>query len=218
MEFWLDTTKLDVIESADRLGVLFGATTNPSIISKSGERLEDVLRSILSVQEGPVTAQVVAKDAEGMIQQAKLLRKLSKRIIIKIPVTKAGLEATAFLSSRNIPTMVTVVFDSNQVVMAALAGATYVAPYLGRIQKSGKDSLKVLRDMQSIIDNQSFSTKIIAASIKSPDIVSECARLSVSAVTVPESVFKKMLPHSQTTAGIEKFSDDWKKAKRSDLF
>ena len=218
MELWLDTTDLELISSAKEQGWLHGVTTNPSIIAKSKNTFEETLRILLDVQPGPVTAQVIAKDTKGMLEQADKLHSFSKRIIIKIPATPEGFAATSELAKRNIFTMVTVVFDPTQVLLAASVGATYVAPYLGRIEKIGNDPVAVLRSMQSIIEKNNWNTKLIAASIKSKEIISACAEIGIGAITLPAEMVVELRSHSETTKSISAFEKDWENMTTPDIF
>lgn len=219
MEIWLDTTNHEAVEKAARLGILTGVTTNPSLIAKDPRPINIIIENLLDIldnQEGPVAVQVVADDAATMIEQGERLHDISDRIIVKVPVTKAGLEAIHILSGDYVPTMATVVFNAKQALMAAMAGADYVAPYVGRIEKSGQDPWKVLTEITTIYKNYDISTKIIAASLGSVEQVMKCAELHVPAVTIRESIFNDLIEDDNLTLdSLAQFDAEWKKQSKS---
>ncbi len=214
MEIWLDTSDLELIGKAKEMGILYGVTTNPSIVAKSNESLEGLLEKLLQVQKGPVTAQVTADNAEKMIQQGEALYQFSNRMIVKVPVTKEGLKAIHALTQRQIPTMATAVFDPNQVLLAASAGATYIAPYFSSICESDRDGPQLFKAMQEILDRYKFPSKLLAASLKTGDQVRECAAVGVHAVTLNKDVFLLFInDHPETMKRIDRFAKDWKTVK-----
>jgi transaldolase len=218
MEIWLDTVNVQAIQQANQFGILAGITTNPSIIADAKRDLEKVLEELLHSQEGPVTAQVIAQDTKEMVQQGQNLFSFSNRLIIKVPVTKQGLEAIHLLSRQGIATMGTVVFHPQQALMAALAGADYVAPYLGRMEKGGKDPWQALTTMLNIFKNYRLRTKILGASIHYPEQVIQCAEIGIDGVTVREDVFEKIVENdSLTIQSVQKFTESWKDV-RTGLF
>jgi TalC/MipB family fructose-6-phosphate aldolase len=218
MEIWLDTTNPALIHRAQRLGILYGITTNPTIIANSGQPMEAVLKEVLNMQTGPVTAQVIADDKEGMLQQALSLYQFSNRIIIKIPAIEAGFEALYELSKQNIPTMATVIFHPNQVLLAALAGATYVAPYVAWMEKAGENAFELLQSMNHLLLEYKFKTKVLAASIKNTEQIRRCLDIGVHAITLKDDVFEELTKnHKLTTSRLQLFEDDWKKAKPTAL-
>jgi len=213
MEIWLDTWNLKAVQKAQQMGILHGVTTNPSIAAKSGMALDDLLQMLLKVQNGPVTAQVVAKKAEEMIQQGEALAKLSNRIFVKIPVTRDGLQAIYQLSQQKIPVMATAVFDSTQALLAARAGAQYIAPYFSHICEADQDGINELRMMIQLRDRYHYPSKIIAASLRSTEHVRECCSIGVDAVTMNEKLFDEYLEdHPMTIKAQERFDREWKTA------
>lgn len=211
MDIWLDTVDIKTVQKAVKFGLLSGVTTNPSLIAHSGRDIEEVLEDLLHYQEGPVTAQVVATDTEGMVQQGQSLYSLSNRLIIKIPLTKNGLEAVHLLSRQGIPTMATVIFHPRQALLAALAGANFVAPYIGRIEKEGKNPWDILKTTVHIFNNYRLKTKIVAASLNSVEQVLQCAEAGVYGATVKDELFEKLIENDPSTVNsVEQFSVDWK--------
>lgn len=218
MEIWLDTINKDLIRKAQRLGILHGVTTNPSIIAAAQDPLEKVLHEVLELQEGPVTVQVIASDTKGMVKQALALHQISKRLYIKIPPTESGIEAIHLLSGQNVPTVATIIFHPNQVLLAAYAGAHYVAPYISSIEKEGEDAFEILKSMKHILKEYNFKTKILAASIKSTEQIRRCLDLGIHAMTLKADIFQEFTKtHKLTTNRLELFLDDWKKAQPSTI-
>ncbi|MBX7067630.1 MAG: hypothetical protein K1X28_10410 [Parachlamydiales bacterium] len=216
MEIWLDTADFGLIETAKQMGILHGVTTNPSIVAKSKMAIEDLLEKILSVQSGPVTAQVTATDSAKMIEQGIALNQFSNRIIVKVPVTAEGLKAIHALSQKNIPVMATAIFDPNQVLLAARAGAQYIAPYFSSICESDLSGVNEFNSMLKLLRHYRFPSKLIAASLKSPEQVRECFELGADAVTLNPDVFSAFIEnHEETVDRVQKFTKDWKGAKPS---
>ena len=214
MEIWLDTTNIELIKSAEQLGILYGVTTNPSILAKSGRGIEKTLQEILDAQGGPVTTQVVADNADGMISEADRFRTISDRIIIKVPVTVEGLKAIHLLSRQGIPTMATTVFHPNQALLAALAGADFVAPYLSQMEKAGEkageNALELLQSMMQIFSNYHFETKILVASLQDTSRVKQCAEIGVHGVTLKDDVFNMLIENNGLTMQrLDQFTRDW---------
>ncbi len=213
MEIWLDTSNLSSVQKAQELGVLHGITTNPSIAAQSGMALDDLLQMLLKAFNGPVTAQVVAKQAEEMIKQGEALAKLSKRNIVKIPVTREGLRAIYHLSQQKIPVMATAVFDPKQSLFAARAGAEYIAPYVSHICEADQDGIDQLRTMVQMRDRYRYPSKFIAASVHSTEHIRECCSLGFDAITLSEKLFDEYLEdHPMTIKTVERFCKDWKTA------
>lgn len=211
MDIWLDTANIQIIQKAVRIGILAGITTNPDIIASSQRSFEEVLEALLHYQEGPVVAQVVAEEVSDMVQQGQNLYSFSNRLIIKVPVTKAGLEAIHLLSRQGIPTMATVVFSVRQMLMAAKAGAHYVAPYISRIQNAGEDPWAALSHMSEILHNYRLKTKILGASINSVEQVIKCAELGLYGVTIKDDLFERLIEdHPLTMQGVQDFQEKWK--------
>ncbi|CUI15657.1 putative transaldolase [Candidatus Protochlamydia naegleriophila] len=216
MDIWLDTTNVKTIQKAVRVGILSGVTTNPSLLAHNKKDVEKTLEDLLHHQEGPVTVQVVADDTHEMLQQGQMLYSFSNRIIVKVPITKNGLEAIHLLVRQGIPTMATVVFHPRQALMAALAGANYVAPYISRIEKMGKDPWEMLNSMTTIFQHYRLQTKILGASLSSIEQVVKCAEIGIYGVTLKDEIFEKMIEDNPATLeGVHQFSEDWKKASSS---
>jgi len=211
MKIWMDTTNRQAIQKAAKLGLLFGVTTNPSLIVQSKRDFEEVLEDLLHHQEGPVTAQVVAEEVDEMVQQGKNLYSLSNRLIIKVPLTKNGLEAIHLLSRQGIPTMATVIFHPRQALMAALAGADYVAPYLGRLEKAGKNPWEILKTIVNLFSTYDLKTRILGASLQTVEHVLQCAELGIYGVTVKDELFEKLIETDEMTQkGVEQFAREWR--------
>lgn len=224
MELWLDTTDEETIVEANRLGILSGVTTNPSILSKEKCSPEDSLKRLLTIQSGYVAAQVTAEDLFGMLKQAEKLAKLSSnnRLIVKIPASQDGFRAMALLKKQGIATLATTVFETKQLILSSFAGADYIAPYFNRINTIMGNALNTLEEMQTTIHAQQFSIKIMAAAIQSAQQVCDCARIGVPAITIPVSVYKEMFSGSSyVKESLEKFKEDWRENKETataDLF
>jgi TalC/MipB family fructose-6-phosphate aldolase len=213
MEIWLDTSSVQAVQMAQRLGILHGVTTNPSIAAHSGVALDDLLQTLLKAQSGPVTAQVVASKADEMVRQGEALAAVSSRIIVKIPALREGLQAMYILSQKKIPVMATAVFDPSQTLLAARAGAQYIVPYFSHICEADQDGINELRAMVQLLQRYHFSSKILAASLQSTEQVKECCALGVDAVTLNEKLFEEYLEDNPLTVKtMAKFDRDWKGA------
>ena len=215
MKIFLDTANVQEIREAHRLGVISGVTTNPSLIAREGRDFVEVVREITGIVEGPVSAEAVRKDAAGIVEEAQELAGIHPNVVVKIPITGPGLEAVHELSRRGVRTNVTLVFSANQALLAALAGATYVSPFIGRIDDTGGDGMQVLEETLAIFERFRFSTEVIAASIRHPLHVTRAALLGSHIATVPYQVLRQMLGHPLTDAGIKKFDEDWARVSRS---
>lgn len=214
MEIWVDTAELDLIQMAKEMGVIHGVTTNPSIIAKSQKPLEEVLEGILRAQEGPVTAQVTAEEAAKMVEQGEALVQFSPRLMVKVPVTTEGLKAIRALSQKGVATMATAVFDPNQVLLAARAGAMYIAPYFSAMIEADLEGHDAFKAMFRLLERYRYPSKLLAASLKSAEQVRQCLDLGVHAVTLNREVFLSFVEnHPETVRRIEKFKKDWKSAK-----
>ena len=215
MEIWLDTADVELISLAKQMGILYGVTTNPSIIAKSKLELEEILEKILKVQNGPVTVQVTAQSAPEMIRQGEAIFQFSNRIVVKIPVTAEGLKGICALSERKIPTMATAIFDLNQVLLAARAGASYLAPYFSTICEADQDGLEHFKSMYRLLQHYQYNTKLIAASLKSSEQVRQCVDMGVHAVTINPEVFNALIEnHPETLKRLDRFNSDWKSAQK----
>ncbi|WP_407306206.1 fructose-6-phosphate aldolase [Desulfosporosinus sp. SB140] len=211
MQFFLDTANLDEIKKAWDMGVIAGLTTNPSLVAKEGKDFYELLNTVTGIVDGPISAEVIALDYEGMLREAHDLAKIHPNIVVKIPMTEEGLKTVKSLSAENIKTNVTLIFTANQALLAARAGATYVSPFLGRLDDIGENGLNLVADLCEIFQVHNIETKIIAASIRNPVHVTEAAKLGADYATVPFSVLRQLFRHPLTDAGIEKFLADWRK-------
>ncbi len=210
MKFFIDTANLDEIKEIKKWGILEGVTTNPSLIAKEGDvEFKDVISEITELVPGPISAEVISTDAEGMIEEARELAEIAENIVIKIPMTPEGMDAVSTLSKEGIKTNVTLVFSANQALIAAKAGASYVSPFIGRLDDIGHDGMQIVRDIADIFATYEIDTEIIAASIRHPRHVLQSAKAGSDIATVPYNVLKKMITHPKTDEGIKKFLDDW---------
>ncbi len=211
MRFFIDTANLGEIRSALDMGLVDGVTTNPSLMAKEAADWRDVAREICALTPGPVSLEVIALDAEGMIREAKDLMQYGPNVVVKIPMTAEGLKAVRILKSMHIETNVTLVFSAAQALLAAKAGASYVSPFLGRLDDAGQDGMELVRQILAIFDNYGFSTHVIAASIRSPMHVLDAALAGAHIATIPHKILTQLLRHPLTDKGIEAFLQDWKK-------
>ncbi|SHE97590.1 transaldolase [Seinonella peptonophila] len=212
MKFFLDTAIIEEIREVNELGILAGVTTNPSLIAKSGRIFEEVLQEILTIVDGSVSAEVISRDAEGMIQEGERLAAYGKNVTIKVPMTLEGLKAVHHFSKKGISTNVTLIFSANQALLAARAGATYVSPFLGRLDDISHDGVQLVDEIARMFEQHQLPTEIIAASIRHPYHVSAVAQVGAHIATLPYSVIKQLVKHPLTDQGIEKFEQDWEKA------
>ena len=213
MRFFVDTADVDQIRKANDMGVICGVTTNPSLIAKSGRQFEDVIKEITSIVDGAISGEVKATttDAEGMIKEGREIAKIHPNMVVKIPTTIEGLKATKVLSSEGIKTNLTLIFNPNQALLAARAGATYVSPFLGRLDDISQNGLDLIADIREIFDAAGdIDTQIICASVRNPIHVTDCALAGADIATVPYKVIEQMTHHPLTDAGIEKFQADYK--------
>ena len=213
MELYLDTANLAEIQEIASWGVLSGVTTNPSLIAKEGRPFEETIREICRLVQAPVSAEVTALEAEGMIAQGRRLAALDGRVVVKLPTTSEGLKACKALSSEGIPVNMTLIFSANQALLAARAGARYLSPFLGRVDDISWDGTELLREIVEIVEIHDLPAKVIAASIRHPRHVTEAALLGADIATMPYGVFKQLLQHPLTEIGLKRFMEDWEKAK-----
>ena len=211
MKIFIDTANVEEIKEVATWGVLDGVTTNPSLIAKEGRELKEVINEICSIVDGPISAEVISLEHEGMVKEALELVQLHKNIVIKIPMTIEGLKAVKILSEKNIKTNVTLIFSSQQALLAAKAGATYVSPFVGRVDDIGAKGVQLIKEIAEIFNIHKINTEIIAASIRNPIHVSECAIAGSDIATIPFGVLKMMSKHPLTDIGIEKFLADYNK-------
>ncbi|HBV68297.1 MAG TPA: fructose-6-phosphate aldolase [Clostridiales bacterium] len=209
MKLFIDTANVDEIRKANDMGVICGVTTNPSLIAKEGRVFEEVVREITQIVDGPISAEVISLDSEGMIREAVELVKIHKNIIIKIPMTTEGLKAVKVLHSENIKTNVTLIFSAGQALLAAKAGASYVSPFVGRLDDVSNNGMDLIAEIVDIFNNYNIDTEIIAASIRHPMHATQAARLGCHIATVPFKVLEQMTKHPLTDKGIEQFLKDW---------
>ena len=209
MRFFVDTADVDQIRKANDMGVICGVTTNPSLIAKEGRDFIEVVKEITTIVDGPISAEVISLDHEGMVKEARELAKIHKNIIIKIPMTPEGLKAVKILTAEGIKTNVTLIFSAAQALLAAKAGATYVSPFIGRIDDIGSDGMELIEEIVDIFNVQGIETEIIAASIRNPLHVTHAARIGCDIATVPFNVIMQMTKHPLTDIGIERFLKDW---------
>jgi len=212
MKFFIDTANVEDIKKANEMGVICGVTTNPSLIAKEGRDFVEVIKEIASIVDGPISGEVKATttDAEGMIAEGREIAKIHPNMIVKIPMTIEGLKATKILSEEGIKTNVTLIFSANQALLAARAGATYVSPFLGRLDDISMPGIDLIRTISEIFDIYGLETEIIAASVRNPVHVTDCALAGADIATVPYSVIETCTKHPLTDQGIEKFQQDYK--------
>ncbi len=211
MKLFIDTANLKEIEEADAMGLLDGVTTNPTLISKEGKPFKETILSICKAVDGPVSVEVVATDAEGMIKEGAEYAKWAKNVVVKIPMTEAGMKAVKALSAKDIKTNVTLVFSANQALLAAKAGATYVSPFVGRLDDAGNDGMEVVGQIIAVYRAYGFPTQVLVASVRHPMHVVAAALMGADVATVPFDVLRKLFKHPLTDAGLERFLADWKK-------
>lgn len=209
MKMFIDTANIEEIKEANDLGVICGVTTNPSLIAKEGRDFKTVIDEITTIVDGPISAEVISLDAESMVEEAIPLAQMNRNIVIKIPMTAEGLKAVKKLTALGIHTNVTLIFSSAQALLAARAGATYVSPFLGRLDDINSDGLALISDIVDIFTAHEIKTEIICASIRNPNHVTEAAKLGADIATIPFNVIQQMIKHPLTDAGIEKFLKDW---------
>jgi transaldolase len=215
MKFFVDTADTNDIADLAATGLLDGVTTNPSLIAKSGRDFLEVTKEICGLVDGPVSAEVVALDHEGMMREAEILRKIADNVCIKVPLTIDGLKTCKKLTSDGTLVNVTLCFSANQALLAAKAGASFVSPFVGRHDDNGFDGMDLIRDIRLIYDNYAFETEILAASIRHPVHVLECARIGADVATMPPAVIRNLVKHVLTDKGIEGFVADWAKTGQS---
>ena len=212
MKFCIDTANVEDIRKANDMGVICGVTTNPSLIAKEGRDFNEVIKEITTIVDGPISGEVKATtvDAEGMIAEGREIAKIHPNMVVKIPMTVEGLKATKVLSSEGIPVNVTLIFSANQAILAANAGAAYVSPFLGRLDDINTPGIDLIRNISEIFDIYGYDTEIIAASVRNPIHVTDCALAGADIATVPYKVIEQMTKHPLTDQGIEKFQADYK--------
>lgn len=214
MKFFIDTANVDEIKKALALGMVDGVTTNPSLVSKEARPFPDILKEICSLVEGPVSAEVIGLEAGGMVREARKLVKIADNIVIKIPMLEEGLKAVRLLSAEGIKTNVTLVFSAAQALLAAKAGATFVSPFVGRLDDIGQSGMELISDIMTIYRNYGFTTEIIVASVRHPMHVLDAARIGADIATIPYKVIAQLAKHPLTDRGIQQFLADWEKRQK----
>ncbi len=213
MKLFIDTANIDEIKEINELGIIDGVTTNPSLIAKEGRDFKSVVQEITSIIDGPISAEVISTDAEGMLREAEDLVQIHPNIVIKLPLIEQGIKATSILSKKGIKTNVTLCFSPMQALLAAKAGATYVSPFIGRLDDISHDGPQLIRDIIEIYENFDYPTEVIAASIRHPIHVLEAAKARSHIATIPLKVIKQLFNHPLTDIGLDKFLKDWKTMK-----
>ena len=214
MKFFIDTANLEQIKKGVDMGMVDGVTTNPSLIAKEDKPFEEILKDILAVVDGPVSAEVVSLEADGMVEEAKVLAAMSDNIVIKIPMIIEGIKAVKQLTALGIKTNVTLVFSAAQALLAAKAGATYVSPFVGRLDDIGTPGMDVIAEIMSIFRNYGITTEVIVASVRSPQHVMESAAIGADIATIPLKVIEQLAKHPLTDIGVEQFLADWENRKQ----
>ncbi len=212
MEFFIDTGMIDEIETAAKWGFVDGVTTNPSLIAKTGRTQEDVIKDICKIIDGPISAEVISTDKDGMIKEGAELAKIHDNVVIKLPLTQDGISACKWFSDNDIKTNVTLCFSSNQALLAAKNGATYISPFIGRLDDIGADGMSLIQEIRHMYDNYGFATKVLAASIRHADHVKTCSMVGADVGTMPLNVMQALFKHPLTDRGLEQFLADHKKA------
>lgn len=214
MKFFIDTADVNEIRQANAMGIIDGVTTNPSLIAKSGRPFVEVIKEIVTIVDGPISAEAISLDAPGMIAEGRELAKIHPNIVVKLPMGVEGLKATKALTAEGIKTNVTLVFSANQALLAAKAGATYVSPFVGRLDDISEDGMAMIADLVEIFGNYGFATQILVASVRNPVHVLTAAKLGAHVATIPFSVIQQLANHPLTEAGIKRFLADWEKVPK----
>lgn len=219
MKIFVDTADLDEIRELASWGIVDGVTTNPTLVARSGRSFKEIIDEIFDIVDGPISLEVVSEKAEDMVKEAenlvsKISEKHRKNIAIKIPINPEGLKAVKVLSKKGIQTNVTLIFSANQALLAAKAGATFVSPFIGRLDDIGQEGMRIVEEIMEIFINYDIETEVIVASIRHPIHVIDAARIGADIATIPPGIIRKMVKHSLTDVGIEKFLKDWKKVKK----
>jgi transaldolase len=214
MKFFIDTANIDEIKEAHSMGMVDGVTTNPSLIAKEGRDFEEIIKEICTIVDGPISAEVISLDTEGMLKEARHLATINDNIVVKIPMTIDGIKATRKLSSEGIKTNVTLVFSPLQALMAAKAGATYVSPFIGRLDDLASEGMLLIEQLVEIFSNYAFDTEIIVASVRNPLHVLDAALIGADIATIPFNVLAKFASHPMTDKGLKAFLKDWEKTKK----
>ncbi|PIR22643.1 MAG: fructose-6-phosphate aldolase [Deltaproteobacteria bacterium CG11_big_fil_rev_8_21_14_0_20_45_16] len=213
MKFFLDTANIDEIREAAETGLIDGVTTNPSLVAKEKRPFEDIVKEICQIVKGPTSAEVIATDYKAMMPEAEKLAKISEHVVIKVPLTRDGLRACKTLREQKIPVNVTLCFSANQALLAAKAGATYISPFIGRLDDIGQEGMALISEIADLYASQGFSTQILAASIRHTEHIRQAALLGAQVATMPYKVFEQLYHHPLTDSGLQRFLADWKKTQ-----
>jgi transaldolase len=213
MKFFIDTANIDEIKQAVAMGMVDGVTTNPSLIAKEGRDFQEVIKEISGIVSGPISAEVISLDSDGMLKEGRELAKISENIVIKVPMTTDGLVATKTFASEGIKTNVTLVFSAAQALLAAKAGASFISPFVGRLDDIAENGMDLISDIMTILDNYGFASEVIVASVRHPMHVVESALIGADIATIPFKVINQLSKHPLTDIGMEKFLADWKNRK-----
>lgn len=217
MKIFIDSADINEIREAADLGICDGVTTNPTLVAKIGKDFKSALHEIVNIIPGPVSAEVISTDYSGMLKEAEVLSKIANNIVIKLPLTTDGLKVCRVLSGKGIKTNVTLCFTVNQALIAAKSGATYISPFIGRLEDSGEDALQLLREIKNLYQNYKFETKILAASIRNINHVTQAALAGAYASTIPYKIFSQLYRHPLTEKGLAQFMEDWKNSGQKPL-
>ena len=217
MKFFIDTANIAEIREAHSLGIIDGVTTNPTLISREKRPFEEIIKEICSIVDGPISAEVISLDCQGIVKEARTLSKLHKNIVVKVPLIREGLKAVKILSKEGIRTNVTLCFSPSQALLAAKAGASFISPFVGRLDDISHVGMEIVRDIRTIYDNYGFKTEIIVASIRNPLHVVEAARMRADIATIPFNVIESLIKHPLTDIGVEKFLKDWEKVPKKEV-
>jgi transaldolase len=217
MQIFIDTADVKELRAAAATGLIDGVTTNPSLIAKSGRKIAEAIAEICSIIPGPVSAEAVASDRDGLLAEGRHLAAIAPNVVVKLPLTEAGLAACRELSAEGIATNVTLCFSAVQALLAAKAGATFISPFIGRLDDAGLDGMALIREIRAVYDNYDFSTQILAASIRTPNHVKEAAIAGADCATIPAKVFASLYKHPLTDLGLEAFARDWASTGQSIL-
>lgn len=215
MKYFIDTANVEEIRKAAELGIIDGVTTNPSLIAREGRVFEDVIKEITEIVDGPISAEVISEDAEGMVKEAAELIKIHENVVIKVPMTAEGLKATAMLSKKNVKVNVTLIFTATQALAAAKAGASFVSPFVGRIDDIGGNGMELVEEIMYIFKTYGLRAEVIVASIRNRNHLTQAAMAGADIATLPYKVIMDSLVHPLTDQGIEKFLSDWEKTKKA---
>ena len=218
MKIFIDTANVEHIREAWDMGIIDGVTTNPTLVSKTGKGFREVVEEIMSIVDGPISLEVISLESEGMVKEARKLAEYGPNAVIKVPMTAEGLKATKILSKEGIKTNVTLVFSPNQALLAAKAGATYMSPFVGRLDDISQWGMDIIETIVDIYNNYDFETQVLAASLRHPMHVIEAALAGAHVATIPYDVLMKMVKHPKTDEGIDNFLKDWEKVPSKDIF